>query len=187
MLNGLTEWYLGLDGSGQIIWALAIVSTGIFLLQIILSLLGLDSDLDPELNLEGSGDFALFSFRAIISFLVFFSWTTGLLLEKSWKLSHALGVGIILGILAMTIVAYLLFKIVKMEESGSINLESLVGAEGEVYIPIPAGGVATGRVTILLDDKNIELDAVSQDQILTGRKVTIDKILKNNILKVKPK
>jgi hypothetical protein len=187
MLNGLTEWYLSLDGSGQIIWALAIVSTGIFLLQIILSLLGLDSDLDPEINIEGSGDFALFSFRAIISFLVFFSWTTGLLLEKSWKFSHAITIGFIVGLLAMSLVAYLLYKIVKMEESGNISIDSLVGSEGEVYIPIPAGGVATGRVTILLDDKNIELDAVSADQILTGRKVIVEKILKNNILKVKPK
>jgi membrane-bound ClpP family serine protease len=185
MLNSLTEWYLSLNGSGQFIWALAIVSSCIFLLQLILSLIGLDSDLDADIDLDGSGDFALFSFRAIISFLVFFSWTSGLLLHKGWSFKYAIIIGFIVGFIAMAIVAYLLYKITKMEESGNINLEALVGLSAEVYIPIPEGGKATGRVTVEMDEKNMEFDAVSEKQILTGNKVLVLKVLKNNILKVK--
>ncbi len=184
MINNLTEWFSSLSGSEQIIWAIAIVSLGIFILQIILSLIGLDADLEADFDMDPSGGFALISFRTIISFLVFFSWTSGILLNQGWNFKLALVIGALCGLISMFMVAYLLYKMIQMEESGNINLEQIIGSTGEVYIPIPEGAKAPGRVTIVVDDKNMEMDAVSEDSVRTGEKVRIDQILKNNMLKV---
>ena len=110
MINNLTEWFSALSGSEQVIWAIAIVSLGIFILQVILSLIGLDADLEADFDMDPSGGFALISFRTIISFLVFFSWTSGILLNKGWNFKLALFIGAVFGFLSMVVVAYLLYK-----------------------------------------------------------------------------
>ncbi|HPK09956.1 MAG TPA: hypothetical protein P5235_11125 [Saprospiraceae bacterium] len=184
MLNSLSEWYLALSSGEQIIWGIAILSTGIFLLQIIISLIGMDADFDVDI--DHGGDIGLLSFRAIISFLVFFSWTSGILLSKGWSMTSALLVGFLVGFMAMSLVAYALYKISSMEESGNIDLQNSVGLIGEVYIPIPQGQLVPGKVSLIVDDKIMELDAVAKEHIKTGTQIKVLSVLKNNVLLVEP-
>ena len=71
--------------TSEIFMLLALVSTGIFLLQFVISIFfgGLDIDVDGDTNVDfdlGS----LFSFKGLIHFLIGFGWTKVLFVGDAW-------------------------------------------------------------------------------------------------------
>jgi hypothetical protein len=85
----------------------------------------------------------------------------------------------------MLIVAYMIYKFAQLEQSGTLNLFNALDKPGEVYLTIPGDGKGTGRVTILVDGKIRELDAVTQgDALKTGTQIRVVEILDGNVLKV---
>ena len=76
----------------QIYWTCAILGSTIFLLQMVLTLIGIDAS-DVEVDFDGSdtldlgGGLSLFSIRALINFLVGFGWSgVSLATAISWSL-----------------------------------------------------------------------------------------------------
>lgn len=71
--------------TNEIFMLLALVSTGIFLLQFIVSIfLG---DIDVDVNGDANIDFdmgSLFSFKGLVHFLIGFSWTKVLFADDAW-------------------------------------------------------------------------------------------------------
>lgn len=195
MIQNLTDWYTSLDSTLQVFWACAAVGTFVFLIQAILTLVGI-GDADVDLDFEGGdlstgdtmdlgGSLSLFSARNIINFLVGFGWA-GVCLYK------LLGGGVLLylastAIGVLFVMMYFLIKkqTKRLESNGAYDIKDCVGKDADVYLRIPADMAGKGKIQISINGSVHELDAMTRgDKLPTGCRVRITDITDSNILLV---
>ena len=76
----METWWASLDLFQKVMWCIAIPCSVIFIIQMIMTFIGMDSDggMDGDTGDIGDGDgmpFQLFTFRNLINFFLGFSWT----------------------------------------------------------------------------------------------------------------
>ena len=79
------------------------------------------------------------------------------------------------GVATLFGIAYLMKAVLKLQSNGTMQLGAAVGKTGEVYIPIPPKGKGRGKINIIVQDKYVELDAVtnSEETLKTGETVRV--------------
>jgi hypothetical protein len=185
MLETISEWWGAFSQIEQIFWGIAILSTIIFIIQVALSFIGLDSDLESEFD-DIDGGFSIISFRSLIAFLMFFGWGGIVSLNEGIGLSKTIMIAFLTGFLAMMAVAYLFSLMLRMQESGTVDLSTIIQDVADVYLTIPAKGSGKGRIQISVQGKVMELDAITDAEVIkTGAKARVLRILKDNVILVK--
>jgi len=194
----------GLTTLGRIYWIIAIPSTAIFLILLLLSLIGGDKDIDAVAEFDGDididhdyhgadlsghtgfGDYFL-SFKTIMSFLTMFSWVGIIGLYSQLAAILTIIISIIAGFLMMISVSVLLYYLNQLQYSGTMEFKNAIGQDGEVYITIPANKSGVGKVQVKVQGSLRTLDAVTEEQnpIKTKSKIEVINILDDNILLVK--
>jgi len=193
ILSSLNDWWLSLSTPLQIFWGIALVSSVLFVIQFVLSLIGLDSDTDGDASVDLDGDFSLdsdftvFSLRSIIAFFTFFGWMGVISLSGGSSLINSLIFSTVSGLSAMFLVAYMMWTFSKLGESGNMQLENAIYNTGEVYLPIPAESEkGVGKISIMVDGALRELEAKSSGLALpTGTPIKVIDI-RENVLIVEP-
>ena len=122
----INQWWDALSSPHQVFWFMAIIFSVLFFIQFILLLIGFDSDSDTDFDHGGDSgslehEFSALSARSIIAFFTFFGWTGVLAMgnQLSVWISVALATGV--GLTAMFIVAYLMFKFAQLEQSPTLQ------------------------------------------------------------------
>ncbi len=190
LLSISNGWWEGLTGAGQAFWGISIVFSVLFVIQFVLSLIGVDFDMDMDGDVDTDfgmdADFSLFSIRSIIAFFTFFGWTGVLMLDAGFGLWAAIITSLITGFLAMVIVGYMMYKFTKFDESGTFNPDSAINHVGEVYLFIPAAKSGYGKIHLKLKGALKEMDAVTDEksEIPTGSKIKVLDVLDDNLLLV---
>lgn len=189
----MEEWWNPLNNAEKVFWALALIFSVLFLIQFVLSIIGLEFDSDAEFGAEIPADsdydpgFTVLSVRSIIAFFTFFGWTGVAVLSNGGATWLAITLSFAAGMLAMLGVAYAMYMFYKMEESGTVDLKKAVFKNGEVYIPIPANKNGAGKVHVKIKGAIKELDAVTDgDAIASGKQIKVLEVLENDILLVEP-
>ena len=186
MMSSIETWWMALTTIEQVFWGVSIVSSLLFALQLIMTLIGLDNDLDLDLD-DMDGGVSIISLRTIVAFLLFFGWSGVMCLSNGLSPAKTLMVAFLIGFLAMIAVADIFALGLKLQESGTVNLSDAVSSEGEVYVTIPARKKGKGLIHLSIEGKTMEFEAVSQKgNIDTGSKVKVMKVLKNNVMLVRP-
>lgn len=186
----INQWWDALSSPHQVFWFMAIIFSVLFFIQFILLLIGFDSDSDTDFGHGGDSgslehEFSALSARSIIAFFTFFGWTGVLAMSNQLSvwISVALATGV--GLTAMFIVAYLMFKFAQLEQSGTLNFYHALDQHGEVYLPIPAHQVGKGKIHLKIDGTVREMDAMTDGEMLrTGAHVKVVEIMEDNTLKV---
>ncbi|NMA36906.1 MAG: hypothetical protein GX942_01230 [Papillibacter sp.] len=213
----MSAWWDSLTVLERILACIAVPATLVLILQTILSLVGLggehdmetdaDHDIDHDIDSDTDHDVSheidhdgheqgyehseaglkLFTLRGIIAFLAVYGWGALAVSRSGHPWFTAMGIGFILGLAAMLLVAAVLKLFITLQSNGAINLENAVGLDGTVYLTIPAGG--QGKVSIILQERFSEFDAVSQngETLKTGTEVTVIGLTEDNRLIVKSK
>lgn len=194
---------------GSFFLVCAVFGGGALLLQLVLGLFGLDGGHDVGHAGIGHGDapsalphdgsspsthvdparagLNLFSVRALTAGLAFFGLGGLAALHAGWPAILALLAAVVPGLAAMILVAYVMRSFLKLESDGSLQLMNAIGCEATVYIPIPGGASAPGRVMLTLQNRTVELDAVTRgDPLPTGIAVTVIDVRDDDILEVVP-
>lgn len=191
LILSLNDWWMTLAGLEKFFWIMAVLSSAIFLIVFVASLLGIDSDADVDLDMDvdtdvGDADFPVFSLKAVTAFFTFFSWTGVLLTGEGRSLWEIIPYSIISGLLAMALVVILLKKFADFTESGTADPLDLIFEKGDVYIPIPPNQSGRGKVHVTHNKALREMYAVTTDEtpLSTGEKVRILEILPENTLLV---
>ena len=186
MMFSIESWWLALSTVEQVFWGISIVSSALFAFQLLITLIGLDSDLDLDLD-DMDGGVSIISLRTIVAFLLFFGWTGVMCLSNGLSPAKTLMVSFLIGFLAMIAVAYIFALVLKLQESGTVDLTGAVAAQGEVYVTIPKEKKGKGLIHISIEGKMMEFEAISKKgEIETGSKVEVLKVMKNNLMLVKP-
>ena len=83
------------------------------------------------------------------------------------------------GTLSLIGIAYLFKASLKLQGSGNLQIVNAVGKTGKVYIPIPANKSGTGQITILIQERLVELSAVTNDDrmLKTGEFVVVSQLI----------
>ncbi|MEE1083004.1 MAG: NfeD family protein [Paludibacteraceae bacterium] len=190
MVDTFLDWFNNLEPGIKVYWAIALVTSTIFVIQTILSLIGLgDFDMDIDLDggdaLDSSGFSDMLSIKNAINFLLGFSWA-GVCFYDSIPNSIILGiVAFLCGLAFVAMFIYLFKKMMKLESNGAFDINTAEGKTCNVYLRIPANRTGTGKVQISFSGSVQELDAVTDGEMIpTGTKVVVMEVLNNNTLHV---
>ena len=182
----MIETFESMPTSLQVYWIMAAISSVIFIIQAIMTFIGFDSDADMELAdapdaIPESGDadfdadgFHLISVKSIISFILGFGWT-GVLFYDTFENPMWLGLlAFVVGLIFMSVIAFLLFQMKKLDRDNTFRIEKVIGMNAEVYLRIPAARKDTGKINVSLHGSMHELEALTDgEEIPTGGKVKI--------------
>lgn len=172
-------------------WFVAIPATIIFIIQTIITFMGIDSsdglsaDFDGDLE-SGDAPFQLFSLRNLINFLLGFSWT-GISFYNTISSPRLL---IVLSIIVGCLFIYLFFLIIKqvqkLEENNSFDIKNTLNKSAEVYLKIPEKKSGKGKIMISVNGAFHELDAMTENEAIpSGAVVKVIEIENENIIIVK--
>ena len=192
----MLNWWNSMLPAQQILALIAIPSTLILIIQTVMVLIGFGDggdggDVDADDILDGDSDdggLGLFSVRGIVSALCIMGWSGVAFLEMNLPMAISLALAFLLGVLTLFGMALLMKAIYRLQSSGNIDYGNAIGKVGQVYIPIPAGGKSAGKVSITVQEKLTECDAicVGDTPLPTGSYVRVTAVGEGGVLVVEP-
>ncbi|MCH2129793.1 MAG: hypothetical protein MK179_11645 [Pirellulaceae bacterium] len=123
--------------------------------------------------------FAVISFKTLVAAFTFFGLAGMAGQSAGWTNISALFVALVAGLSAMFMVHWLMQGLHKLNHDGSVRIERAVGKRGTVYVPIPPGKEGEGKVQMRLQNRIVELKAVTSqtEKLPTGASVEVVQIL----------
>ena len=199
----MINWWNGLELAQQIFALIAIPSTVILVLQTVLMLIGIGGDNSPDdIDTDGDGipdsdasdaasaddGLSLFSVRGILSMLCITGWMGVALLETNLPDWAAILIAVAAGVATLVGIAFLMKAIYGLQSSGNIDISNAIGKVAQIYIPIPAGGAGSGKVTLTLQDQFCEYSAITTagEELKTGNYVRVVAVSDGGVLVVEP-
>ena len=171
----------------QVFWVCAIVSSLFFVVQVILLLIGIDSDgfdLDTD-TLDLGGGFSLLTIKNVIHFVLGFGWAGASLwnvIDNKVLLSI---VALLSGIVMVAVFVCIFRMMMRLEKHGNYNPEDCVGSVADVYFPIPAGKSGKGKVQLSINNSVLEFDALTEgDRITSNAKVRVVELVDSHTVVV---
>ena len=188
----MITWWTSLSTAMQVLWAITISASLIFVIQTVMTFLGLgDHDADFDLDTsDGSFDadpsMNLLTFRNLVNFCLGFGWTAVLMHEKIQSNALLIIVSVIVGILLVTVVMWIFKWLSGMQQTGNIDVhKSAVGCEGKVYLTIPGERKGEGKVQITINNAVREYDAVTDGETIpTGKAIKVTEVINDYTLLV---
>ena len=188
----MITWWTSLSTAMQVLWAITLSASLIFVIQTVMTFLGLgDHDADFDLDTsDGSFDadpsMNLLTFRNLVNFCMGFGWTAVLMHEKIQSNALLIIVSVIVVILLVTVVMWIFKWLSGMQQTGNIDVhKSAVGCEGKVYLTIPGERKGEGKVQITINNAVREYDAVTDGETIpTGKAIKVTEVINDYTLLV---
>lgn len=180
-----------MDTYNQVFWGCAIVGTVIFAVQMVLTLIGMDStdmdvDFDGPDTMDLGGGISLFSIKNFVNFIMGFGWAgvcLGGVIENRWLLSL---IAIAVGVAFVLMFFFIKKQTKKLEHNGAFRIEDAKGKTVDVYLRIPANRAGKGKVQVSLNGSVQELEAITDgEELKSGTKVQVIDVIENNTVLVK--
>ncbi len=156
----------------KIFYTIGIVSGVILTIQMVMSLLGGEADLDGMDAGEG-GDTGLFSIRSVGAFFTGFGWTGVAMLQNGQGTGAATFAATVVGMIFLGMVFYLMRYIFSLREEGTLNYANAVGEVGAVYLPIPPKRKGIGQIEVLVQGRMRTVRALTDDEKKIGNRVAV--------------
>lgn len=205
----MSQWWSGIGDFEKIFWIFAFPSTAVFILQIIMTFIGLGDQGDiiddiqdsvgelpgesVELDINDNGGefldfkyrFKLVTLRSVVVFFTIFSWTGIVATTSGVGKIATIIIALISGFVMMFVIAYIYYFLTKFIEDGTMNTKNAINKEGIVYLTIPRKREGVGKVEVVVQGALRLLEAVTDgDGIPTGSKVVVINIIENQLLLV---
>lgn len=161
----------------------AVFGGALFIVMSILTFAGIghDADCSCEIHDGGIGELSVISLKGIIAFVTFYG-LGGLCFRSigwgGWFLA------LLCGFVMMFVTAFVISLVVKLQHSGNVRPETLVGCRGNVYLSLPGGDRPGGQVTVTLPGSTMTVKAVSEEALETGTPVEVKEYLGNDLYRV---
>ncbi len=190
----------------------AVLGGTVLLCQFVLTLIGFDTDADiDDLGGDSAGDvddgtsqeashdgsdghhhganwiFGVLTFRTIVAALTFFG-LTGLAGNSAGMSAPATyAIAILAGLAAMYGVHWMMQGLYRLRSDGTARIERAVGKTGTVYLKVPGKKSGVGKVTVSLQGRTMEYQAMTaQDELPTGNRVVVVDVIGRDTVEVAP-
>jgi membrane protein implicated in regulation of membrane protease activity len=166
--------------------------------QFIAGLLGLvgDSDVDHDHDTDGhdhaddhagAGNWFLgmLTFRSVAAAITFFG--LGGLTARYYQATEVSSfvVALLAAYGALYLVAMLMRTMTRLKADGSVRMERALGQTGRVYLTIPPRKSGTGKVTLAVQNRTVECQAITaENELTTGTAVTVIALHGPNLVEV---
>jgi len=133
-----------------------------------------DGDANGIQDLPDAG-LRLFTVRGLVAFFAIGGWTGIALIDLGAQQVVAAVAALVAGALALLLVAWLVRVVLSLQSAGNLDIRHAIGQIGRVYLTIPALGRGSGKVSLLLQERSVELDALTEQDtaIPTGSPVIV--------------
>jgi membrane protein implicated in regulation of membrane protease activity len=137
----------------------------------------------------GSWFVGVLTFRSVVAALTFFG-LGGMAATVNANLDPGLSFGLALaaGVAALFAVAYLMRFLHQLKSDGTVRIDRAIGKSGTVYLSIPGQKAGVGKITLNLQNRSVEYQAVTPhpDQLPTGSKIVVTAIVGPDTVEVTP-
>lgn len=189
------SWWESLSILSKVYWIITISASAIFLIQIAMTFIGVDSDsggmdasgdADASIDADHGIGFQLISLKNLIGFFTIFGWSGIACLDSELSVPLTIGISLFCGLLMMVIMASIFYFMGKLVESGNVVMASIVEKTGTVYLVIPASRKAAGKIQIQHQGYRT-IDAMTDDteDIPTGSVIQVTAVINDELLLVK--
>jgi hypothetical protein len=131
---------------------------------------------------------SLLTFRAVVAAVAFFGIGGLAAMEAGLDQVDPLLTGCVAvaaGIGALLLVASLMRTLGKLGADGTVRIHRALGQTGTVYLGIPANKSGAGKVTLNLQNRTVEYQAVTpQQELPTGTKVKVVGVVSSDTVEV---
>lgn len=198
----MEQWWEGLSVLQHVFLYTAVPFTIVLLIQAVLAFIGLgggsdmdadgsmdaDSDFDADSDMDADADggadqpsgsktpgFRFFSIQGIVAFFCIFGWTGYALSQTALPDALMILIATAAGFAAMLLLGLMFHAVRRLQASGNIKYSNAVGREAEVYIPIPPQRTGRGKVMVLVQQRLIEAEALTDEpqKLRTGEVVRV--------------
>lgn len=182
ILNSMLDWFHSQPSLLQTYWGIALAFSTFFILQSIMTFIGLGDFDHGDMGGHTLGDggvWELFSLRNFINFMLGVGWGGVCfynVIDSPTLLALAsLGVGI-----AFLLIFMFLWKMMfRLESAGNYDIRQAVGLVGDVYLRIGPSRSRAGKVQISLDGSVHEFQAYTDvaEELPSGAKVRVVEVI----------
>jgi len=139
-------------------------------------------------NGHGNSIWRIFTIRGIVAFFALGGWAGLAALAAGIPVIWAIQIAVLAGVVALMLASIAIRLALRMQDSGNINLRNALEQNAEVYITIPPSRSKTGKVTMVLQERFVELEAVTdcETEIKPKTKVEVIGLADKDLLVVRP-
>ena len=191
VLLDISSWWQGMDFFAKIFWAIALLFSLLFLVQLVMSFAGGDGseatgDADDYVSGDDGIGYQFFTIRNMIAFFTFFGWAGVAGISGGLNKGLTIAIAVVAGSVVVVMMAFLFRSMSKLKQSGTLQLKNAVGVIAETYLFIPASRGGFGKVHVKVQGSLHELQAITDDaeQIATGKLVKVTGTVNDSILLV---
>lgn len=185
----MTEWFATMSLLTKFYWITALISSLLFLIQLITTLVGGDagddiSDIDTDMDADTGIGLQFITVKNLISFFTIFGWSGIACIEYELSTPLTIVISIISGLIMMTVMAAMFYYMRKLNDSGTMEYTNAIGAVGEVYLTIGAKRSRMGKVHVRIQGALRELEAMSDEDadLKSGSVIKVKNVTENGIL-----
>ncbi len=185
-------WWSSLGAALRVFYGIALVTSAALVLQLVLTLFGLDGegdvDLDTDLDVDGHGGGGILSVRTVTAFFVGFGWTGVAALESGMSLLPAIVLATLVGSAFMAGVFFMMRALYGMRYSGTLDYRNAVGTVGSVYLKIPGRMAGPGQVEVMVQGRLRVAQAFThaEGELANQARVRVVDVMDQNTLVVEP-
>ncbi|MDR1738870.1 MAG: serine protease [Candidatus Symbiothrix sp.] len=183
------EWFMSLEPVLRIYWMIAGVASLIFVIQMIMTFVGMDTS--DGLDADFSGDahvdapFQFFSLRNLVNFFLGFGWSGVCFFDLFETKLWVAAIAILIGIAFVALFFLIVRQFLKLQEDNTFRIESTLGQTASVYLVIPAAKSGKGKIQISVKGAFHEIDAQTEgERIPTGAIIRVTKLIDNQTVMV---
>ena len=188
----MEQWFSALTDLEKIYWVVTIISTLIFLIVLVTSFIGADSDnlgdVDADIDGDVGAGFQFFTFKNMVAFFTIFGWSGIASLNAEHSTAITLIISTACGLAMMFVMSALFYYISKLSDSGTLKMENALNTIGEVYLTIGSKRSRIGKVHIRVQNSLRELEAMTdyKNDLPQGTVVKVIEVTPNGLLIVEP-
>jgi len=191
MILDISSWWQAMDAFSKFFWFIAILFSVLFIVQMFMTFMGgadteAIGDADTFIDSDNGIKSQFFTIKNLIFFFTLFGWTGVVGIQNNWNRTITVIAAIIAGIAMVVLMLFLIRSLLKMESSGTMNINNSLNKIGKAYLPIPANRKGTGAVQLKVQGSIHELSAITDDDadISTGSIVKVKGIIGDGLLVV---
>lgn len=186
----MEEWFSVLTLFEKVYWVIALISSVMFVILLVMTLLGGDAedfdggDVDADIDGDTGIGFQFLSFKNLMGFFTIFGWSGISCLEGGLSKSLTVVISVGCGLIMMFIMAALFYYLGKLQSSGTLKLKNALNQVGEVYLTIGAKRSKIGKVSVTVQGTLREMEALTDEEndLILGNVVRVKNVTDNGIL-----
>ncbi len=184
----MLEWFNALAWFPKVFWMIAIIASFIFIVTIIMSFAGGDTedfgDVDADIDGDTGIGFQFITFKNLVGFFTIFGWSGIACIDAGLSQTLTIIIAIGCGLVMMAIMAAMFYSMRKLSDSGTLDYNNALNQIGEVYLTVGANRSKIGKAHVRIQGALRELEALTDNpsDLKTGTVIKVKEVTSNGIL-----